>query len=94
VLESAAVAVASPFGEQEVKVVAALRPGASLAPQALARYLAEVLPRYMRPRYLEIRAEELPKTPTGKVRKPDLREAGAAGAWDSEAEASDAASDG
>ena len=94
VLESAAVAVPSPFGEQEVKVVAALRPGASLSPQALARHLAGVLPGYMQPRYIEVRADELPKTPTGKIRKPELREAGAAGAWDSEAEASDAASNG
>ena len=84
VLESAAIAVPSPFGEQEVKVVAALKPGHSLTPQALAHYLAKALPSYMQPRYIEIREAELPKTPTGKIRKPELREEGAGAAWDRE----------
>ncbi len=85
VLESAAVAVPSPFGEQEVKLVVSLAPGASLTPDALAAHLAGLLPAYMRPRFIDIRTEELPKTPTGKVQKATLRAAGAEGCWDAEA---------
>ena len=36
----------------------------------------------MVPRYIEVRRQELPKTPTGKIRKAALREDGIAGAWD------------
>jgi crotonobetaine/carnitine-CoA ligase len=36
----------------------------------------------MVPRYIEVRGQELPKTPTGKIRKAALREDGTAGAWD------------
>ena len=82
VLEAAAVAVPSPDGEDEVKVVAALRPGRELTPEALTAHLADRLPAYMVPRYLDLRSEELPKTSTGKIRKPELRAEGAAGAWD------------
>lgn len=82
ILESAAIAVPSPFGEQEVKVIAALRPGRALTAQELAKHLAAALPKYMQPRYLEIRDGELPKTPTGKIRKPELRAEGVGSAWD------------
>ena len=84
VLESAAVAVPSVLGEDEVKVVATARPGSGLTAKALAAHLDRVLPRYMHPRYVEVRAEELPKTPTGKIQKAELRVLGA-GVWDREA---------
>jgi hypothetical protein len=35
----------------------------------------------MVPKYIDIRAAPLPKTPTGKVVKAALREVGADGAW-------------
>jgi crotonobetaine/carnitine-CoA ligase len=85
ILESAAVAVPSDLSEDELKVVAALKPGCSVEPADLLAFLKDRLPAYMVPRYLEIRAEELPKTPTGKVRKVLLRATGTAGAWDREA---------
>ena len=85
VLESAAIAVPADLGEEEVKLVATRRPGADLTAQALADYLDSVLPAYMRPRFIEVRDEELPKTPTGKVRKPELRENAAGAVWDREA---------
>lgn len=84
ILESAAIAVPSAFGEEEVKVVAALRPGQSLSAEEMAVHLAAALPAYMQPRYLEIRTEELPKTPTGKIQKPELRAEGIGAAWDRE----------
>jgi crotonobetaine/carnitine-CoA ligase len=84
VLESAAVAAPSSLSEDELKVVAALKPGCSVEPAELLAFLKARLPAYMVPRYIEIRSEELPKTPTGKVRKVLLRESGTAAAWDRE----------
>ena len=85
VLESAAVAVPSEFGEDEVKVVATLRPGQDLAPEALLQYLEPRIPHFMLPRYITLAREELQKTPTGKIQKQPLRAAGTAGCWDREA---------
>ncbi len=85
ILESAAVAVPSPDGEDEVKVVASLRPGASLQAAELHAFLQAKLPAYMVPRFIDIRTQELPKTPTGKIRKAVLREDGTAQAWEREA---------
>ena len=81
VLESAAVAVPSGMGEDEIKAVAALKPGATLLPADLHAYLAARLPAYMVPQYIEIATAELPKTPTGKILKTALRAAGTAAAW-------------
>ena len=85
VLESAAVAVPSPWGEDEVKVVVVARPGAGLDPPELIEYLTPRLPRFMLPRYVEV-AKSLPKTPTEKVRKVELRAQGITpNTWDREA---------
>ena len=85
VLESAAVAVPSEWGEDEVKVVVVVKPGEQLAPEALHSYLDETMPRFMVPRYIEM-VEALPKTPTEKVRKIALREAGITSTtWDARA---------
>jgi crotonobetaine/carnitine-CoA ligase len=84
ILESAAVAVPSDLSEDELKVVATLKPGCSVEPADLLAFLKDRLPAYMVPRYLEIRTEELPKTPTGKVQKALLRATGTVGAWDRE----------
>lgn len=73
VLESAAIAVPSEWGEDEVKVVAVVKPGRELRPEALIEFLTPRMPRFMVPRYLEF-VDELPKTPTEKVRKAQLRE--------------------
>lgn len=81
ILESAAVAVPSPLGEDEIKLVVALKPGAALTEAGLHAYCADRLPRYMVPRFIEIRPQELPKTPTGKIRKAALRQDGIAYCW-------------
>ena len=45
-----------------------------------------LMPKFMLPRYIEI-AQSLPKTPTEKIRKVELREAGVSAAtWDRDAE--------
>jgi crotonobetaine/carnitine-CoA ligase len=85
ILESAAVAVPSEHSEDELKVVAALKPGCTVEPAELLSFLKARLPSYMVPRYIEIRVDELPKTPTGKVQKVLLRATGTQGAWDREA---------
>lgn len=83
--DAAAVGVPSEFSEDEVLVAVAPRPGASIDPADLITRLAERMPHFMVPRYVRI-LEELPKTPTAKVRKHILREEGVTGdTWDREA---------
>jgi crotonobetaine/carnitine-CoA ligase len=84
VVESAAVAVPSEYGEDEVKVVVVRRPGTDIDPAELVEFLSGRMPRFMVPRYVEV-VDELPKTPTQKVRKVELREAGITeSTWDRE----------
>ncbi|MDY7101750.1 MAG: AMP-binding protein [Actinomycetota bacterium] len=75
VSESAAIAVPSEFGEDEVKIVIVCRDGMTLDPAELVEYLRPRMPRFMIPRYIEV-VDALPKTPTEKVRKAALRESG------------------
>ncbi len=85
VLESAAIAVPSEWGEDEVKIVVVPRPGSTVEPRELVDFLTPRLPRFMLPRYVEV-LESLPKTPTEKVRKVELRSQGITPAtWDREA---------
>lgn len=85
VLESAAVAVASEHGEDEVKVVVVAQPGRELDPAELLEFLTARMARFMVPRYVEV-VDELPKTPTQKVRKVELRAAGVGpDTWDRQA---------
>ncbi|MCZ7526676.1 MAG: AMP-binding protein [Acidimicrobiia bacterium] len=85
VAESAAVAVPSEHGEDEVKLVVVPAPGKDVDPEALVLELAARMPRFMIPRYVEV-ADALPKTPTAKVRKVELRQAGVTErTWDREA---------
>ncbi|MGH3741440.1 MAG: AMP-binding protein [Micromonosporaceae bacterium] len=88
VLECAAIGVPSELEDEDVKLAVVLRPGAKLAPEELAAFCEEKLPRFMVPRYLEF-LDELPRTPTDKVAKYRLRAEGEAGitpgTWDREA---------
>ena len=71
--------------EDEVLAVVACKPGAQLAPADLIGFLRERLAPFMIPRYLRF-LEELPRTPTQKVEKHVLRQAGVtADTWDREA---------
>jgi crotonobetaine/carnitine-CoA ligase len=72
VRECAAVAVPSELGEDEVLVVVAPRPGQTIDPSALIRFLGDRLAYFMIPRYVRI-LPELPKTPSAKVQKTQLR---------------------
>jgi crotonobetaine/carnitine-CoA ligase len=71
--------------EDEVLAVVACQPGAALAPAELIGFLRERLAPFMIPRYLRF-VDVLPKTPTQKVEKHVLRQAGVtADSWDREA---------
>jgi carnitine-CoA ligase len=84
VLEAAAIGIPSELTEEDVKVCVVLRPGVSLTPEELAEHCARNSAAYMVPRYIEFVAR-LPKTPTEKVEKFRLRQAGITpGTWDRE----------
>lgn len=84
VLESAAVAIKSELAEDEVKICVVLRPGAVLAPEELIRYADERMPYFAVPRYVEF-LDALPKTPTERIQKYLLKEAGVTPTtWDRE----------
>jgi carnitine-CoA ligase len=84
VFHAAAFGVPSELMEEEVKVCAVLRPGFSLEPEELAAWCEGRMARHMVPRYIEF-LPELPLTPTEKVEKYRLREAGVtASTWDRE----------
>lgn len=86
VQECAAVAVPSQHGEDEVKVVVVPAAGASVDPRELIEFLVPTMPRFMIPRYVEV-VDALPKTPTMRVRKVELRSDGGVTntTWDREA---------
>jgi crotonobetaine/carnitine-CoA ligase len=75
VREVAAIAVPSEFSEDEVMVVVAPVPGCTIDVAALATFLIERMPYFMVPRYIRV-LDELPKTPSAKVLKTDLRREG------------------
>ncbi len=88
VFEVAAVGVAADGAavdggaDEEIKLCVVARPDADLDPVELHDFLRARLPKFMVPRYLDLRSE-LPKTPTTRVQKYRLAEEGAAGGWDS-----------
>ncbi|PJK31723.1 AMP-binding protein [Minwuia thermotolerans] len=75
VREAAAIAVASEHGEDEVMVVVMPVEGRTIDPKALVEFLIPRMPHFMVPRYVRV-MKELPRTPTTKVQKVRLREAG------------------
>lgn len=80
--EVAVHAVPSDKGEDDVKVTAVLREGATLSQEELFRWAADAVPYYALPRYIEFRTS-LPKNPQGRVLKYQLRDEGkTATTWD------------
>jgi crotonobetaine/carnitine-CoA ligase len=66
-------------------VVIVLEAGCSLEPVELIEFLIERMPRYWVPRFVEF-ADALPRTPSFKVKKAELRAQGVTEAtWDREA---------
>ena len=84
IAECAVYPVASEYSEQEVAVTIVTKPDQSLDMEELIRWLEPRMPYFMVPRYVTV-APELPKTPTGKIQKYPLREAGITpDTWDRE----------
>jgi crotonobetaine/carnitine-CoA ligase len=83
VIESAAYAVPSELGEDEVKVAVVLKSGAALPPAELIEFCKERMAYYAVPRYIEF-MDELPKTGTHRIQYAALKARGIAGAWDRE----------
>jgi crotonobetaine/carnitine-CoA ligase len=82
--EAAAIPVPSELGEDEVMIVVAPVPGQEVEPVALFKFLEPRMAHFMLPRYIRI-IDDLPKTPTQKVRKVLLKEDGITpDTWDRE----------
>ena len=85
VREAAAIAVPSEYSEDEVMVIVAPVPGQVIDHRELAEFLIDSMPYFMVPRYVRV-LEELPKTPSAKVMKTELRSEGITpDTWDREA---------
>jgi crotonobetaine/carnitine-CoA ligase len=84
VRECAALGVPSNVGEDDVMIVVAPAPGRTIDPVALTHFLTARLAYFMIPRYVRM-LSELPKTPSSKVLKAQLRAEGiTADTWDRE----------
>jgi len=85
VAEAAVVGIPSKHGDEEILVAVVLKPEQKFDPRALAEYLIPRMPHYMVPRYIRS-LQELPRTPTNKVKKVEIREQGVTpDTWDREA---------
>ncbi len=73
--DCAAVAAPSAFeaGEDEVAIFVVAAPGTALSVEDVERYCQASLPAFARPQVIEL-IDQLPYTPSGKVRKVELRE--------------------
>ncbi len=78
-------AVLSPMGEDEVKVTAEIKPGATVTEEELCLWSIDHVPYFAVPQYVEFR-ETLPRSATGKLLKEQLRAEGKTPTtWDREA---------
>jgi crotonobetaine/carnitine-CoA ligase len=85
VSEAACIGVHAEYGDQEVKVFIVPAAGAIIEPEALIEFLDPRLPYFMIPRYVQL-VSELPKTPSTKVKKFELRSMGlGTDTWDAKA---------
>jgi len=85
VLEAAAIAVPSEIGEDEVMVCVSPQPDCFINPPELIEFLRPRMAYFMVPRYIRV-MPDLPKTPTTKVMKHQLRDEGITqDTWDREA---------
>ena len=85
VAEAAVVGISSERGDEEILVAVVMKPGQKLDAKALAEYLVPRMAHFMVPRYFR-ELPELPRTPTNKVKKVEIREQGLTpDTWDREA---------
>jgi crotonobetaine/carnitine-CoA ligase len=85
VAEAAVVGIPSERGDEEILVAVVIKPGHEFDAKALAEYLVPRMAHFMVPRYFRA-LPELPRTPTNKVKKVEIREQGiTSDTWDREA---------
>ena len=85
VAEAAAIPVPAEHNEDEVMIVVAAAPGQAIDPAELFHFLEPRMAHFMLPRFIRV-VDDLPKTPTQKIQKNLLREAGVTtDTWDREA---------
>ena len=78
-------AVPSPLTEDDLKITATVKEGATVTEEELFRWCIDRLPYFALPRYIEFRAV-LPRSPVGRVLKRELRTEGVTDStWDVEA---------
>jgi crotonobetaine/carnitine-CoA ligase len=78
-------AVPSDLTEDDLKITAVVKDGASITEDELFRWCIDQLPYFALPRYIELR-DELPRSPVGRVLKRELRDEGVtATTWDADA---------
>jgi len=80
IVESAAFGIPSEFTEEDIMVVAVREAGSTIEAADLMAHFAELAPRHMIPRYIEITDALLPRTPTEKIARSELRQRGVTGA--------------
>ncbi|WP_158890782.1 AMP-binding protein [Amycolatopsis anabasis] len=84
VREAAAIGVPSELGEEDLALLVVAQDAGVVDPAALRDFLAADLPKHAVPRFIEV-VEELPKTPTQRVNKDEVRARGITeAAWDGE----------
>ncbi|MGI8663419.1 MAG: AMP-binding protein [Acidimicrobiales bacterium] len=77
-------AVPSALSEDDLKVTAVVKEGASVTEEGIFRWCIDQLPYFALPRYIELR-DALPRSPVGRVLKRELRAEGVtATTWDAE----------
>ena len=78
-------AVPSEISEDDVKITLVLQDGATVSEEELCRWIADRVPYFAIPRYIEFR-DDLPRNPVGRVLKYQLRDEGVtATTWDRDA---------
>jgi crotonobetaine/carnitine-CoA ligase len=94
VIDAAVVPVPDPLREEEVKAYVQIR--TDVTPAELAEHCSLHLAQHKIPRYIELRTESFPLTPSQRIRKPELKVGGIhriEGAWDRLANPADGSRD-
>lgn len=89
VVDAAVVPVADPLRGEEVKAYIEVAPASEVDPGEVVAFCRQHLARHKVPRFVEVRREPFPRTPSHRIRKTELQVDGAhrtEQAWDGEAE--------